>query len=460
MPKPPRRSPARTDRGPQAQRKHPALARAAATFAEPSAALDLTALGGQGDALGRLASGEVVLVEGGVPGDRVRVALTGTSRGVQRGRLLELLTPSPARVPAPCPVFGRCGGCQWQHIDLGLQRRELLILATRALGPGGAALVADDRVAAYGHRRRMRLHLRRSCGRLQAGFLQRGSDELAATSVCPVLVPELQALLERLPAVLEPVIDQGELHAVHGIGGTIAALFARPRAGGAGLLDTAALAQALGVVGLSARVGPLAGTFGLTEVELPETVAPLRPGWPSLPVRVDAAGFCQATAEGNTAIRAAVVQALDAIGAVPRCQEFYAGSGNLSVLLAGRTPRLRTLEFNEAASGRAVRSLAPLAALGTQPMVITGDAAAMAEPPLPGELWLLDPGRPGAKELCAQAAAWRPAHLIYVSCAMDTLGRDLRTLQAGGYRQVAATLVDTMPQTPHAELIVHLQMAR
>lgn len=417
----------------------------------------LTALGGQGDAIGRLATGEVVLVESGVPGDEVRVALEGLVRGVQRGRILSILVPSVSRVPAPCPVFGRCGGCQWQHIDLAIQRREKTTLAQRALGRNGSEVQVISSVPAYGHRRRVRLHLRRSCGRLQAGMLERASDTLAATSACPVLVPALEALVARLPEVLEPMVEQGEIYAVTGVEGTIATLHARPRADGAGELDVEAAAHALGLAGLSVRLGPLQGTWGRSEVTLPETARTDPSAGRAIPISTDASGFCQATEAGNAAIRAAVAGFLDAIGPVPRCQEFYAGSGNLGSLAVGRTPRLRLVEANADAAARAGRSLATAADLGTAVEVVTGDAALSARAPVPGELWLLDPGRPGARELVERAAAWRPEHFIYVSCAPDTLARDLRRLEGAGYRQAGAALIDTMPHTPHLELVVRLQ---
>jgi 23S rRNA (uracil1939-C5)-methyltransferase len=63
----------------------------------------------------------VIFVRGGVPGDRVRAIISKKKKGFAEGRVLELLSPSPDRVDAPCPYSPYCGGCQWQHIRYDTQ---------------------------------------------------------------------------------------------------------------------------------------------------------------------------------------------------------------------------------------------------------------------------------------------------------------------------------------------------
>ncbi|MEM9986851.1 MAG: 23S rRNA (uracil(1939)-C(5))-methyltransferase RlmD, partial [Bacteroidota bacterium] len=65
--------------------------------------------------------GEVVFVEGGVPGDRARVHVYGKKKKVLAGRVEELLSPSEKRSEPRCPHFGHCGGCKWQHMDYTAQ---------------------------------------------------------------------------------------------------------------------------------------------------------------------------------------------------------------------------------------------------------------------------------------------------------------------------------------------------
>jgi len=74
-----------------------------------SLTIDDLAFGGEG--VGR-ADGYVVFVRGGVPGDRLRVRLDQARSRFGRGRIEAIETPSPHRIEAPCPYFGRCGGCR------------------------------------------------------------------------------------------------------------------------------------------------------------------------------------------------------------------------------------------------------------------------------------------------------------------------------------------------------------
>src|SRR5437899_10593580 len=62
-----------------------------------------------------------VFVEGVLPGESVRIQTERVKKGYAEGRLLEVVTPSPDRTTAPCPVYGQCGGCQLQHAGAAAQ---------------------------------------------------------------------------------------------------------------------------------------------------------------------------------------------------------------------------------------------------------------------------------------------------------------------------------------------------
>src|SRR2546425_12693010 len=102
-----------------------------------------------------------IFVEGVLPGESVRIQLERVKKGYAEGRLLEVVTPSPHRTAAPCPVYGQCGGCQLQHASPTAQlelKRD--ILAETLVRLGGLApvdrpaLLAFPAVHGYRHPRR------------------------------------------------------------------------------------------------------------------------------------------------------------------------------------------------------------------------------------------------------------------------------------------------------------------
>src|SRR2546426_6963116 len=102
-----------------------------------------------------------VFVEGVLPGESVRIQLERVKKGYAEGRLLEVVTPSPDRTTAPCPVYGQCGGCQLQHASAAAQLEvkrailtETLVRLGGATGGGGPPLVCSPPV--YGYPKRAR----------------------------------------------------------------------------------------------------------------------------------------------------------------------------------------------------------------------------------------------------------------------------------------------------------------
>src|SRR3954468_2712230 len=96
-------------------------------------------LGAQGDGIHR-AEGELIFIEGALPGDVVRAELRRGPDGVLRGAVTEVVEPSPQRTAAPCPHYDVCGGCTLQHATEAFYRawKQTIVreaLAKTALAP-------------------------------------------------------------------------------------------------------------------------------------------------------------------------------------------------------------------------------------------------------------------------------------------------------------------------------------
>jgi 23S rRNA (uracil1939-C5)-methyltransferase len=186
----------------------------------PGAELELAieALAAGGDGVGRL-DGLAVFVPLAAPGDRLRVRITQARPRFARAEIVELLSPGPARRSAPCPYYGRCGGCTWLHLDESAQLSARVAIARAALEriAHRAALPEIEVVAsprALGYRARARLAFERS----RIGFRARGSHEVVDVARCAVLDLATQAELDL--ARTTPPAGKGELE-ISGVGPTV-----------------------------------------------------------------------------------------------------------------------------------------------------------------------------------------------------------------------------------------------
>jgi tRNA/tmRNA/rRNA uracil-C5-methylase (TrmA/RlmC/RlmD family) len=146
-----------------------------------------------------------------------------------RAELREVLVAGPDRRAPPCPLFGECGGCTWQHLDETAQSRARIALATEALQRIGGVreLPPIEHLPsprALGYRARARIALQAGA----IGLRARGSRDVIDVAQCPVLDAPTQAALTRLRRTAGPRAD-GE-HEIRGFGNRAAGLAVRDEA--------------------------------------------------------------------------------------------------------------------------------------------------------------------------------------------------------------------------------------
>lgn len=166
--------------------------------------VDRIASGGAGVA--RLSTGKAIFIRGTAPGERVRVDVTAHHKKYAEGRLLEIFEPSQQRVAAPCPHFGICGGCDYQHLDYPLQLeikhahvRDALVRIGKITGVHISPALASP--APYGYRNRITVHA--AGGR--TGFFERGTRRVVDVEHCAIADSATNAALSTLRS--SPVRD-------------------------------------------------------------------------------------------------------------------------------------------------------------------------------------------------------------------------------------------------------------
>lgn len=405
----------------------------------------------------------VVFVDDVVPGERIRYAVSGRRGGARQARLLAVLQPSSSRVVPSCAHAGRCGGCDWLHLDRAAQTRGKEQIVDDALArigrfaPGDIAAVRaplvvagnDDEGRRGAARRRARLAVDDD-GR--AGFFARGSHDVVVVDVCPALDPRLQATLEKLP----PLAPRSTLRlAVDDAGHVVAAV------------EDARDAHALVQRGLV--TGAVVGGDGAAHDDVvgdPLVRGEVTAGL--FPATSDAACFTQATRFGGRAIVDAVVDAVEAVVALANDRrglavlELFAGSGHLTLPLAARgavidavegDPRgVRFLQQNAAA-------LAPPGAVVVRRAFIDGSLTLGAGATAP-KVVVADPPRTGIPDAARLLRRLHDADVdavVMVSCDPATGARDLRAAVDAGFVLRRVVPIDAFPGTHHVEWVASLQ---
>ena len=163
-----------------------------------------------GEALG-FHVGRTVFAPRILPGERALVEEVRRQKTVTFARPLRILQSSPDRIEPQCQYFGRCGGCQYQHLSAESQlaiKIEILRETLRRLGQvKWEGPITAHSGPAWNYRNQAQLKIGKSPdGAPTLGFFEAESNRLVSIDACPILSPRLNALLSVLRA--EPWINQ------------------------------------------------------------------------------------------------------------------------------------------------------------------------------------------------------------------------------------------------------------
>ncbi|MGA8532409.1 MAG: TRAM domain-containing protein, partial [Acidobacteriaceae bacterium] len=142
------------------------------------------------------AEGKAVFVPFALPGEVVEATITEENKSYAAAELVEVLEPSPARLAAPCPYFGTCGGCHYQHAEYLAQvemKRAILRETLERARVGEIPEIEAVTGEPFGYRNRVRLHVERNPFRLC--YKKRNSHVSLPVEVCPIAAPVLEGLI-------------------------------------------------------------------------------------------------------------------------------------------------------------------------------------------------------------------------------------------------------------------------
>lgn len=416
----------------------------------------------QPDAASPTSSGWVVMVPFTLPGERVRARVFRNHKNYSEADLLEILTPSPHRITPRCPLFGRCGGCQYQNFEyseqLAWKRRQVEELLQHMAGiefPVSPVIASPQQ---YGYRSKITPHFNAPSARSVSSsqFTVSGSQstdgaEAPITANCK---PKTGNSATQA-AVPLPI---GFLRQ-----GTRFDLLDVPRCD----IATDAINERLPELRASIRTRAAAGEFkrGATlllrdaggEVTTDyDRIINERVG--DITLHFLARDFFQNNPFILPAFTGYVREQAAALGA-RYLVDAYCGSGLFALTAARAFERVAGIEISESSINFA-RENATANNIANATFQ-AGDASAIfagLDFPPRDTVVIIDPPRKGCDEIfLSQLFAFAPRAVVYVSCDPATQMRDLAHFTAHGYKLTAVQPFDLFPQTRHLECVITLQ---
>jgi 23S rRNA (uracil1939-C5)-methyltransferase len=374
--------------------------------------IEKAAFGGDGIAT---VDGKICFVEGVLPGETVIARVVQNKKNFCRAKLVKILEPSPFRVPAPCPYIDACGGCQYQHVsypeELRIKEDQVREIITRISGDGNVVKSIVPSSADYGARNSVTLHRtqKESAKPQRLGFVGRDNKTVLPIDNCLLADSRLKDIF-RASFLLKKGVDKVRLRvsATDQIVSDQEDVFMRIPLGGKNLV---------------------VHSKGFFQNNLPvaDRLARLVGEW----TRQAAPGVFF---------------------------DLFAGVGTFGLLAAPQVPKVIFIEENKDNLDALRMNVAESDLREGQ--VIHGRAEKVFESIFPKyreekTMVCVDPPRSGLEGAITQflSGEGRAHSLVYISCDLATLARDLKILlRTGGYRLAQVIPFDMFPRTKHIEI--------
>lgn len=424
--------------------------------------------------------GQAVFVPKTIIGETWEIRIVKVSSTAIYARPEKLITASPARTESACPYFGKCGGCDTWHMSYEEELRFKLSRVNDALTRIGKQTVLADEIIAGDTVERYRnkgiFAVALADGLPSCGFYRERSHDLIEVSSC-LIQSELadrcaHAVIDFMRENKIKAYDE-ETHA-----GVVRHIFCRKAvytddaavcivaAKGFGSL-TSALVDALRekcpeLTGIILNINKSHGNgvlsqdfytlWGKSEIE--DSLCGVR--FNISPQAFYQINPIQAEKLYNKAVEYADVENAELVF------DLYCGAGTISLCLAKGAKHVIGAEIVPQAIENAKQNAKNNGI--TNADFICADAGEAAQSflkqGLHPDVVVVDPPRKGMDIKAVEAiATMQPERVVYVSCNVATLARDIVHFNELGYTLQKATAVDMFPRTKHVETVVLLSQA-
>ncbi|CCH65844.1 RNA methyltransferase, TrmA family [Richelia intracellularis HM01] len=438
--------------------------------------IKITDLSDTGDGVGRKQE-RVVFVPDTVPGDNVIVRLTNVKHQYAHGKIQKLIKSSPQRVRPSCIVADKCGGCQWQHIHYNYQLKAKQNQVVQALGRIGCfrGISIDPILAApspLNYRNKVTYSLGLSTtGGIQAGYYQKGSHKLINLNQCPVQDSRLNHFLAEIKKdiqrhnwkVYDEKLHQGQIRHLslrigRRTGEVLLTLVVKDR-NISGIVEQAQewLDHYPLLVGVMLNMnGNRTNTIFGKETHCIAGIPYLLEKFAGLEFQIKGSTFFQVYTETAEALVEVIKSELKLKGSEVLV-DTYCGIGTLTLPLAKKVWQITGLEVQAEAVAQATLN-AKNNGIQNASFYVGAVETILPKIHLQPDIVLLDPPRKGCDIAVIESLRQsKPKRIVYLSCKVSTLARDLKLLcHDGMYTITRIQPADFFPQTSHVEVAAFL----
>jgi 23S rRNA (uracil1939-C5)-methyltransferase len=391
----------------------------------------------------------VVFLNYVLPGEKVAYRVKDRARGILWGELLDVLTPSEHRVQPPCPYFGQCGGCVFQHIDYPFQeqiKRQILLDDLKRIGHYEPGYALPDIIESPPYHNRIRARMKAQKkenpaepedGRI--GFIRKGTNTVIPINRCLLFPDPVNRFLEKWNTLEKPpFFFQMDIFMNRDNQKVYIHLSHPPSPGHeaeaeAEADEEAEILKRFPEITFSWSGNDDAGVSALNIKEWTYLVSPT--------------AFFQVNPFQWENMLDAVELFLEPCDTII---DLYSGVGFFIPLLKKYGKKVIGVESYRYASDLARRAFGGSGASGSEFLRIPVEKFIFP----PADIVVVDPPRSGlSKYVLNGILKKRFPKIIYISCSSATFSRDLKALGENGYRLEALKAFDLFPQTPHLETI-------
>jgi 23S rRNA (uracil1939-C5)-methyltransferase len=430
----------------------------------------------QGEGIGRVEN-FAVFVPGAIKGEKIEVKITEIRKNFARGELEKIILPSLNRVKPPCSVFNLCGGCHLQHINYKKQlemKKEIVENVLSRIGNQNIDVMPIIGMEIpWRYRNKGHFHLARENENITLGFYQSKSHDLVPVSQCLLFSQNINSLIKYLEkeltrqkiTIYNHKTDKGNFRGIvlreSKYTGEIMIIFiTREEKWG---LDQSFLDNLITafpqVVSICQNINknPKMALFG-KDFRILKGKTFIEDHIDSFKFKISPSSFFQVNVLQTEILYKKILEYANLSGK-ETVIDSYSGTGTISIYLAGKAKKVYGLELQKGAvrDAWANGELNNLSNL----KFFSGKAESWLykwiQRDEKAEVIVIDPPRRGcSREVLKNIIKIKPEQILYVSCDMPTLARDIKYITQNGYNIEEVQPIDMFPHTSHIECLVHL----